>query len=350
MNILYLTNELNYSDGVSAHLYYLLKNLIRKKDINIYIMCGGGNGIDKFNPVSTKIIVHENVNHKTRSIKNFTSAIHSVYKFVKNNSVNIIHSHNHYAANIGFKAAKFSDVKTVQTVHGLIPEKGRLKHFSADSFIAVNDHIADHLLKKNIQDNKINLIYNGIDYEGDIRKKENIFIKIITASRLEEGKGIDIFIKAAAGLSAEIKNKTKFYVAGGGSLESELKTLNDKLNAGIIFMGDLKDLRSELNKTDIFIIASQSEGLPMTLLEAAAAKNFIISSDFPGVENIFTDKEDGYIFKMNDVDDLILKIKSAIENSNSKDIAESFYHRAETKFNAAQMADHHYNLYQDLIG
>jgi len=350
MNILYITNELNYSDGVASHLFYLLKNLKLKGNTGIYLMCGGGSGIEKFSSLEIEISVKKNVNHGNRGIKNFTSAIHSVYKFVKDKKIDIVHSHNHYASNIASKAARFTNFKTVQTVHGLIPEKGRLRHYCANNFITVNDHVYHYLLENNIPKDKISLIYNGIDFKSlkCIKKKPDI--KIICASRLEKGKGIDTFIKAISMLPSEYKDKAEFLIAGSGSLEAELKDLDTELTAGIKFMGNLRNLRNEFDNTQIFVLTSESEGLPITLLEAAASKNLVISSDFIGIENIVIDGKEGFIFKMHDARDLSSKIKFALDNNQLKnEIAETFFLKVKKKFNAMEMAEKHWRLYNTLL-
>jgi len=313
-------------------------------------MCGGGSGIDKFRPLGIELLINKNINHGNRTIKNFTSAIRTVYKFVKDKRIDIVHSHNHYASNIACKAAKFTDFETVQTVHGLIPEIGLLRHYCAGNFIAVNDHVSDHLLKKNIPKNKIVLIYNGIDFEPATQAKRKNGIRIISASRLEIGKGIDTFIKAVSMLPLEYKNEAEFLIAGSGSLESELKELNDKLKAGVQFTGNLKNLKNQFEHTHIFVITSESEGLPITLLEAASSKNLVISSDFIGIENIITDGKEGLIFKMHDASDLSSKIKFALDNIQvTNEIAEAFFLEAKNKFNAADMAEKHYCLYKNIL-
>jgi len=350
MKILYLTNELNYSDGVASHLFYLIKHLQLNGNASIYLMCGGGSGIEKFRALGIEILIDKNINHKNRTIKNFTSAIHSVYKFVKDKKIDIVHSHNHYASNIASKAAKFVNFETVQTVHGLIPETGRLKHYCSSNFIAVNDHVFDHLLKKNIPKNKITLIYNGIDFGAEAQHKSKNQIKIISASRLEIGKGIDTFIKAVSMLPPEYKVKAEFIISGSGSLESKLKDLNENLKTRIKFTGNLKNLKNQFEQTHVFVITSESEGLPITMLEAAASKNLVISSDFIGIENIITNDKEGLIFRMHDAKDLSSKIKFALDNIQmTNEIAEAFFLKAKSKFNAIDMAEKHYCLYKNIL-
>lgn len=351
MNILHLTNELNQSDGVSGHLFYLLSKLRKTKKVNINLICGGGDAINKFEKSGISISVMKEFNHKNRSISGFIRSVRFLNKFIKKNKIQILHSHNHYAANISYYSSKFLSVKTIQTIHGIFPDGGKLKHFRAGYYIAVNDHIKDYILQKRISDAKNTfLIYNGIDFISTEHTKPTEKIKIIAASRLEEGKGLEIFIDAVSKLSKQYNARTEFFIAGTGMMEEELKRKNKKLNAGVIFLGNVINMREVLNTTDIFVIPSEREGLPITMLEAAASRNIIISSCFEGVNSIIKNNETGLIFKLNNPNDLIEKIKFSIDNyEHCQTLAENFYTYAENNFNSSQMANKHLTLYSEIL-
>ena len=350
MNILHVTNELNHADGVSAHLYNLVNELNRNFNVKAGIICSGGDAVNKFADAGIEIIENKNLNHSTRSMKNFASAVIFLYKTVKSDNINILHSHNHYAANISFKSSKFSGVRIIQTVHGIIPESGRLSHHPGENFVAVNDHIFRLLNSKLKNINRIELIYNGLDFSEDIRKKKNEKLKFIAASRFEPGKGLNTFINAVGGLPEAYRSRADFIIAGEGSLETELKRFNKKINAGIIFPGMIKNLRELFMETDVFVIPSESEGFPFTMLEAAATLNAVISSDFDGVDSILTDNIDGLIFKKNDADELSRKIMYLIDNPESADnYSAAFFKKAKTRFNLSEMGRKHFNFYKSLV-
>ena len=350
MNILHVTNKLNHADGVSAHLYNLANELKRNYNVKAVIICSGGDAVNKFTDAGIEIIENKNLNHSTRSIKNFASAIIFLYKIAKSNKINILHSHNHYAANISFKSSKFSGVKTIQTVHGIIPETGRLGHHPGENFVAVNDHVFRSLKSKLKNTNRIELIYNGLDFCEDIRKKKNEKLKFIAASRFEPGKGLNTFINAVGCLPEYYRSRADFIIAGEGSLETELKKLNKKINADIIFPGMRRDLRELFMETDVFVTPSESEGFPITMLEAAANMNSVISSDFDGVDSILTENIDGLIFRKNDSDELSRKIMYLIDNPESADkYSAAFFKKAKTRFSLSEMGRKHFNFYKSLI-
>jgi len=353
MNILYLTNQLNYTDGVSTHLFYLLKHLNAMRDVNVFLMYGEGDAADKFNNVNINLKHVKKLDHRVRSISNYSSAIYTVYGFCRQNKINIIHSHNHYSSSIAKHASVFLNVKTVQTNHGIIPGEGRLNHFNADYYIAVNDRIKKFIIENNIAgNNNVRLIYNGIDFDDSICIKNKSLLRIIAASRFEKSKGLNTFIIAVSKLPESLRKNIEIIIAGEGSLEKELKESDKKLKTGIIFSGNDKELRKKLDQTSIFVIASNTdtEGLPMTIIEAAASRNLVVSSDFAGVTDILKNGTDGLIFKRNDADDLASKLIFALTNKELTDKMTSvFYEKAKRNFNSGLMCSEHINFYREIL-
>src|SRR5205085_9899620 len=94
--------------------------------------------------------------------------------------------------------------------------------------------------------------------------KNNKKLKIIAASRFVKEIGLDIFIYAVGMLDDKLKQKAEFYIAGEGELENELKQLNKNFDAGIIFLGSLRNIYKTLSETDVLIFPSRSanEGFP----------------------------------------------------------------------------------------
>lgn len=347
---MYITNELNHSDGVSSHLYNLINELKRSYSISSSILCGGGNAVGKFKDAGSDVYENNILKHSERTMKNFTSAILYVYKYSQNKKSEIIHSHNHYASNIAYRSSKLSGIKTLQTVHGIIPDTGRLSHFSGNNFIAVNDHVLEFLKQRLKSRARAELIYNGTEFGKYEHKKTGNKLTFIAASRLEKGKGLDTFIEAVCILPENYRRRAEFIIAGEGSLENSLKELNTKLNAGIIFAGMIKDLKTMFKKTDVFVLPSESEGLPMTMLEAAASGNTVISSDFEGAESIIEDGAEGIIFKRNDPSDLQKRIIYAVDNPELlKKFSASLFKKAKIKFSLREMGQRHYDFYKSML-
>lgn len=306
MKILFILNELSQVCGTSKHFSYLLSGLIKYQQENEYfIIAGGGNAIDNYRKFSVPLVIDNAFNHQSRSVYGYLKGILILYKFVIKYKIDIVHSHHFYASNIASVVSKFSSIKTVLTNHGIIPEIGKLNHFRADHIIAVNKHIVDYVIKNKIKsDDNVSLIPSGFPILETMPIKKKGLI-VISGGRLTKQKGFDIYIEAIARLPNNVKEATKFLLAGCGEEEIKLKELNNNLNATVDFLGPINDFQQYLLSTHIFVMPTQSttEGFPMALVEAALAKNLILSSKFRGY-NFVLSNENSILFEAGNVEEL----------------------------------------------
>ncbi len=351
MKILITTNELLTSCGVSKHLLYFLSEARHSNDVEFTILCGGGDAVDDYKRLCKELIVHPAFKHENRSIANILKAFVFLYKLVVRNKYHIIHSHNHYADNIAKFVSYFVKVKTLQTVHGIIDPIGRLNHYASDYFIAVNEHVYYYLTKqKNKISENVRLIRSGIPLLVKSNKTINQKLKIISAGRLIPQKGFDIFIVAISMLKKETLKKVEFIIAGKGDYESELKKLSDKLNVRINFVGQIRNFLRLLSSTHIFVISSQNEGFPMTIIEAAITKNLIISSNFIGYDSILKDNINSLIFNVNSSEELTSKLEYAIENyPDMNEIIERSYKDTLIECNIDNMIKKTFEFYEEIL-
>jgi glycosyltransferase involved in cell wall biosynthesis len=353
VEILILTNQLLTTCGVSKHLLYFLSEAKTRNDVSFTILCGGGDAVDVYKNLCKEVLINPAFKHENRSKTNFIIAFFFLFKLSIRNKYQIIHSHNHYASNIAKFISYVIKVKTLQTVHGIIDPIGRLNHYPSKYFIAVNEHVYDYLIKqKNKPDRNVKLIRNGIPIPLTSQKTLNQKLRIISAGRLIPEKGFNIFIEAICKLKKNTIDKAEFLIAGKGNYELELKKLAVKLNDSINFIGEVKDLNTQLISTQIFVIASrsQSEGFPITIIEAALNKNLIISSNFLGHNSILKNKINSIIFNINDSDDLSRKLEYAIQNYNDMNyIIERSYNDACNEFSLEKMITETISFYKEIL-
>lgn len=351
IKILILTNELLTTCGVSKHLLYFLTEAKKNNENNFIILCGGGDAVESFRKVCDDIFIYPQILHERRSIINFLKSIFYLIKIQTKYKFAIFHSHNHYAANIAQIVSRLTKTKTINTVHGIIEPIGILNHYPSDYFITVNEHVYDYLIRqKNKNGINVKLIRSGIPVPVTFKKAYNEKLRIISAGRLIPEKGFDIFIDAISKLKKNISEKAEFIIAGKGEYESELKYLAAKLNVNINFIGQLEELTTELMNTNIFVTATQSEGFPMTIIEAALNKNLIISSNFIGYDSILKDKINCLVFNLNDSDDLVQKLEYAIENFEDIDqIIGNGYQDAIREFNIDRMVSKTISFYKEIL-
>lgn len=351
LNVLIIANELRNTCGVTNHILHLARSLSESGKVKLFIICGGGNGVNRFDNLN--VSVDKRFFHKGRNFKNYFSAITYLAKYLRKNKINIIHSHSHYAANIAANAVRISKASTVQTNHGLLQVKGRLKHFNAHKYIVINEHIREYLISNKISSpENIELIRCGIPVDDSPAGKNTAPVRVIAASRFTYEKGLDLYVKAVAKLDNKIKVKAEFLIAGEGETEKSLIELNNELNSGIKFIGSVGNMYDLLRETNILVYPSRScsEGFPAIITEAGACNNLVISSKFPGAEYILKDKMNSLLFEIDDIDGLTSHLETAINGyTGHLNLTLGLYNTIKEKFGLEEMINKHLSLYNSLI-
>ena len=149
-------------------------------------------------------------------------------------------------------------------------------------------------------DKNIFVINNGVNIEQHNKVVlENNIIQLLVVSRLVSQKNIDSIIKAVKVMQNE---NIILNIVGDGSEINNLKLLVKKyeLDKKINFIGKIENtkLNEYLKNADIFIQASNYEGLPHSILEAMNFEIPILSTDVGGCSVLLNKGERGYIIPM----------------------------------------------------
>ena len=149
-------------------------------------------------------------------------------------------------------------------------------------------------------------------------KQEN---KILFLGRVAPIKNLEIVLKAMAKIE-----KFNFEIVGPAEEEYKAKLLSLIKEQGvenkIKFNPAIFDTKEKIKKLDtcrVFILPSLSEGMPQALVEAMAREKIVVASDCSGNKDLVKDKENGYIFKTHDAEDLVRVLKEALKDSKEND-------------------------------
>ena len=159
---------------------------------------------------------------------------------------------------------------------------------------------------------------------------DNGILKISYLSNLMEEKGIFLLLESLKELE---KNKINYQARIAGNIDINLKEdilkkiskLKNTTYIGVVYSDDKKAL---LNWSNVFILPTfyKMEGQPISILEALATKNVIISTKHAGIVDVIEDTKNGYLINKNN-SDCITKKLMYLNNNKSKILEISNYNK-----------------------
>lgn len=341
---IFSANYLPNIGGVERYTYYLAKELIRQgnevtvvtsnvfnlpehetiEDIEIYrLECK--NLLDGRFPVlkfgsKLKRYTKELENHNFDFvIVNTRFYVHSLYgvKFAKKNKINCI-TIEHGTAHLTINNPVWDFIGQVFEHSFTVLIKHYCKHFYGVSQACCewSAHFgikSKGVLYNSIDLGEINSIINSTDisYRSEYNIPENA--KVITfTGRLVKEKGILNLIDAFNELAME---NSFLLIAGDGPLYESIKaSIPD--NIKLLGKIDFKHVISLLSQSDIFCLPSESEGLSTSVLEAVAAKCFVITTAHGGSKELVAGDEYGIIMQGNSVGEIKDAVTKAYSDKN----------------------------------
>ena len=148
-------------------------------------------------------------------------------------------------------------------------------------------------------------LYLGVEREMFAVSKIRYLSNIVFIGSLIKRKGVDEILDIAF----HFENIT-FHIIGGGSMREELE---ERSTNNMIFYGKLahNEIEKVLNKADLNILLSRSEGFPKVILETASAGvPSIVYSDY-GADEWIENNVNGFV--LNTKEEVFLKIKELID-------------------------------------
>ncbi len=310
--------------GVEKNLFYLT-NYIQTEFKNIYVITADqvknnlfGKKIKLISPNSRFF------NNKNRFLKSIICSYLLIKYFKKRKTLIFSFQSNFFSIFI----SKVINAKIIIRLN-TSPEKYisnfckkilfKFLYSFADEIIVNSSEFKKNLFKKLNLRSKV--ILNPIKIIKT-KKQINFFknfngLKIISIGRLTDQKNHLILLKALNLLKKEFKIKFKLYLIGKGYNHSLLLNyiLDNNLQKNIKLAGFKKDASNYIRSCDLFVLSSNFEGLPNTLIEAQTAGIPIISSNCAtGPKEILINGRLGDLFNTGDYKDLCKKILNFSKN------------------------------------
>ncbi len=310
--------------------------------------------------------------------KNFILSIKSLRHIFKTEMPQIVHCHGTRAA-IWTRVAVIGlrkKPKLVYTLHGFhiirkpLPLKWTLvflekilNHWT-DALVCVSQADKRLVLRYHASPlQKIRVILNGINL-----KKYQISQAVIEKTKKELGLKKEFVLSSIGRLHPQkdvstilraikiLKEKTKMrnfilLIIGDGPLKETLQ--NEAKNLGVKkmvrFLGFRKDIPVLLALSDVIILSTHWEGLPLVPIETGASKKPIIASDVEGVRETIINSKTGFLFQPKSAKDLARKILKLYSSEElRKKMGQNSFQFVSRNFNKKRMIQQYSTLYLDL--
>jgi glycosyltransferase involved in cell wall biosynthesis len=296
-------------------------------------------------------------------------SVFKIKKFCKEHQIDLIHAHSSHSHALAVLSCVFGNrTPTILSRKVDFPIKSnwlshwKFNHRSIAHIICVSDAIKEILLVDLKDKSHLTTIHDGIDL--------NRFHGIKGKNLLKKEFGVDANKKIVANISAIAPHKDyftfvdtaeillqerddlHFFIIGDGPLKAEIENYvsSKNLNQHITFTGFRNNVADLFPDIDVFLMTSKTEGLGSTLLDAAANKVPIVSTNAGGIPEFVAHEITGLLANTQDAKQLAFEVSLLIDNTELQTtLCTNALEKLTHYFTKEMMANKTINLYGKII-
>lgn len=282
--------------GLDIHVYHLLEELKQKDSIEIKLALPEDRAPerDEIIPIETG---EGDMVWKARKL--------SAEVAKKAEEFDIIHTHDWFGSEAGFKARKYGDIKWISTVHSLSSNRNYSTSNEIEKMeeVAVKQPDKAITVSKALQDEirqefeiEPEVIYNGFSQPSgtgkNVKEELNINGRIIFfVGRHAEQKGIEHLLYGFKKF-LDNGNQASLVIGGEGHMTESLKDFTEILGIEdkVFFTGFIprEELGDYYSQADVFVSPSINEPFGLTITEALESNTPVLATE-SGVSEIVED-------------------------------------------------------------
>jgi len=362
MKILYLVTK-SEAGGAQTHIYQLSEYFIEKGNEVGIMSCPGGWLEEEAGKLGIKFYPNKYFSNIPDPIRIF-KGMKEIKEVVDNFKPDLISCHSTAAGFMGRLAVR-NKIPTTFTAHGWAFTKGTplwrrylaiLIEKIAGRFclkiICVSDFDNKLVLKyKIVSEEKIVTIHNGVEFQYFEHLKHSN-IQIVFIGRLAQPKDPLLLLKSFNSLSSELKDKTQISIIGEGPKRKELEKFikESKLEGKIRLFGGIsrEKVFEILKKSDIFVLISNWEGFPYTIIEAMSCGLAIIASEVGGIKEAVDNC--GILVQRGDKEEIKNALEKLLKNpSLIREMGQNAQEKVKKEFSLDKMLKETEKVYKSII-
>ena len=272
----------------------------------------------KFHPLNSRVIYLENIQRALLPFNDFKSLLQLI-RILRDLKPDVVHTHTSKGGVLGRLAAIIAtpNARVIHTFHGHLlygyfaPWKTKLVILLervlakiTDNLVAVTSQVQRDLINAGIGINSNwSVIHPGIKIpvrknRNQERQKLNLkdcgFI-IVWIGRFTEIKNPLLAVKTIEYLPEKIKENVELIMIGDGELFDECKNYAKFNNLPIRFTGWLSEVGEIIDASDLLLMSSKNEGMPVVIIEAAIRGVPTLSTNVGGVSEFIKNNVTGFL-------------------------------------------------------
>lgn len=287
---------------------------------------------------------------------------------LRRDRVDIVHAHNYGPLLYGGLAARIARTRgVVYTIHGVDafrrnnPSKLRRARL-IDRTIAVSREANDVAISEGgFAPHEVTLISNGVTMDdfsngGDkaarleelgLPARARVFGIVARLTPVKDHRSLF----AAFEQIAAQDDTLHLLVVGDGETEDDLMRYRASLAHGerIHMLGQRFDIAELLSAMDVFVLSSYTEGLPVTLVEAAAAALPIVACQVGGCPEVVIDGKTGVLVPARDSTRLAEAMLTVVNSPDRMEMGRRGREHVQQRFSADTMAANYRSIYDELM-
>ncbi|MGB7210830.1 MAG: glycosyltransferase [Pyrinomonadaceae bacterium] len=294
-------------------------------------------------------------------------------KFIRDNKIDIIQTHDFYTNIFGMAAATMARVQVRIAAKRETGMRSSTQRFIerrafgfAHSVVTNAERVKNYLVESGVPRSKISVIYNGVDLErlsSTETARENILRELglpacesmqfvtIVANLRSAVKNHRMFLQAAAKVKSEVVH-VGFVIAGEGELIDQTKAFAADLGLSeqTFFLGRCSKVAELLSISNICCLTSESEGFSNSILEYMAAGKPIVATDVGGAAEAVVENETGFLVASDDDEALADRlIELLTDRDKAERMGDNARQVAEAKFSLTARKKKTLELYGDQL-
>jgi glycosyltransferase involved in cell wall biosynthesis len=311
---------------------------------------------------------HIKVFYLTKKLGPDPQMIRGLYDTFRNFKPHVIHTHRYVIRYTLIPSLLCRIPVKIHTIHNVAENEvdwpGRIIHLFAYHFfkykpIGVSNNISNYA-SNYYKINNVSHIYNGIrtklyslnnNLRVITRKSLDIpedNIVFISVGRFSAQKNYRLLMESFRKVMKRQSNSTML-MAGDGELRTELENFADEigLRDKVKFLGLRKDIPALLAASDVFVLSSDWEGLPLVVIEAMAAGKPVVATAVGGVPELVADGVNGILVPPGDATALAhAMLRMASDPVAAQRLGVRGRKIARERFDTTAMARAYENLYR----